>query len=67
MDEDDNRQHFSLRGIMDAEKKSKKRKKRGRETQAAQDNFEIDVGDSRFNALYTSHHFAVDPSHPQYK
>ena len=67
MEDSDDRQHFSLKGIMEAEKNTKKRKKKEKAMQIAEDNFQIDVRDSRFNALYTSHHFAVDPSDPQFK
>ncbi|CAB4487007.1 unnamed protein product [Rhizophagus irregularis] len=31
------------------------------------DDFEINVNDSRFAALHESHHFAIDPSNPQFK
>ena len=33
----------------------------------AEESFSIDVADPRFTALYSSHHFAPDPSHPQYR
>ncbi|CAG8611113.1 13090_t:CDS:2, partial [Funneliformis mosseae] len=31
------------------------------------DDFEINVNDPRFTALHESHHFAIDPSNPQFK
>lgn len=31
------------------------------------ESFSIDMADPRFAALYNSHHFAPDPSHPQYR
>ena len=68
MDEKDDRQHFSLKGIMEKEKKSKKKRKRkAKDEEIMEDNFNVDLKDSRFDALFTSHHFAVDPSDPQYR
>lgn len=68
MDEKDDRQHFSLKGIMEKEKKSKKKRKRkAKDEEIVEDNFNVDLQDSRFDALFTSHHFAVDPSDPQYR
>ena len=66
MDDKDDKHHFSLKGIMDNEKKTKKQKKR-REKEIVNDDFNVDLKDSRFDALFTSHHFAVDPSDPQYR
>lgn len=66
MDDKDDKHHFSLKGIMDNEKKTKKQKKR-REKEIVNDDFNMDLKDSRFDALFTSHHFAVDPSDPQYR
>ena len=66
MEDKDDKHHFSLKGIMDNEKKSKKQKKR-REKEIVNDDFNVDLKDSRFDALFTSHHFAVDPSDPQYR
>ena len=68
MEDKDDRQHFSLKGIMDSEKKkSKKKQKRKEKEEMVDDNFNVDLKDSRFDALFTSHHFAVDPSDPQYR
>lgn len=68
MDEKDDRRHFSLKGIMENEKKSKKKRKRkAKDEEVVDDNFNVDLEDSRFDALFTSHHFAVDPSDPQYR
>ena len=50
------------------EKKSKKKRKRkAKDEEIVEDNFNVDLQDSRFDALFTSHHFAVDPSDPQYR
>jgi hypothetical protein len=65
MEDDDGKKHFNLKSIMKNEKSKKKRRKKQEETK--QDDFEIDVNDTRFSALYSSHLFAVDPSDPQFK
>lgn len=69
MEDKDDRQHFSLKGIMDSEKKmnKKRRKRKEKEEEIVEDDFNVDLKDSRFDALFTSHHFAVDPSDPQYR
>ena len=48
-------------------KKNKKGKKRKGVDDDYCDNFKIDVNDERFSALYTSHHFNIDPADPQFK
>ncbi|XP_028393448.1 ESF1 homolog [Dendronephthya gigantea] len=65
MEEDDGKKHFNLKSIMKNEKSKKKRRKKQQETE--QDDFKIDVNDSRFSAVYSSHLYAVDPSDPQFK
>jgi NUC153 domain len=32
-----------------------------------EDDFQVDVKDPRFSAIYTSHHFNLDPSNHQFK
>eukprot|EP00795_Rhopilema_esculentum_P013292 gene13292-4129_t len=69
MDENDDKQHFSMKQIIENEARKKKRK-RGKKKEAEQatvDNFEIDVKDSRFNALFNSPDYILDPSDPQFK
>lgn len=69
MDDEDNKQHFNLKDIIEKEK-PKKKKKRSKKTQdedKMEDTFEVDVKDQRFDAIYSSHHFAIDPSDPQFK
>lgn len=68
MNEDDGKKHFSLKRIQEQESdaKSKKKRKKKQEPQN-EDNFHVDVKDARFSALYTSHHFNVDPTDPHYK
>lgn len=69
MEDKDDRQHFSLKGIMDSEKRQskKRRKRKANQEEIVDDNFNVNLKDSRFDALFTSHHFAVDPSDPQYR
>ncbi len=69
MDDKEEKQHFNLKSIMknEKQKKKKKRDKHGNPAEKLEDDFEIDVQDSRFNALFTSHEYAPDPSDPQFK
>ncbi|KAJ7596979.1 hypothetical protein C8J56DRAFT_1011547 [Mycena floridula] len=64
--------HFNMKSVIKAEKglrkgKGKDRKKKKREVEETQDDFSIDVTDSRFKALHEDHHFAIDPSNPHFK
>lgn len=65
MNEDDNRKHFSLKKIQENEDVSKKKKKI--KAVEKHDDFEINVNDERFSALYTSHHYNIDPTDPHFK
>ncbi|KAF7271932.1 hypothetical protein GWI33_015230 [Rhynchophorus ferrugineus] len=70
--EDNDQKHFSLKKIQDMEKnESKNKKKKYKKTKEPstekEDNFEVDVDDKRFSALFTSHHFNIDPTDPRYK
>lgn len=62
---------FDMRDVLKREKaeakKGKKNKKKAAALEGAQDDFEIDVNDPRFAALHESHHFAIDPTNPQFK
>ena len=79
-EDDDGKQHFNLKSIIENENMSKSKRKRQEKQQrklgkegddntasAGQDNFEIDTADPRFEALFTSHEYSIDPSAPQYK
>ena len=63
-DEEESHNHFDMKEIIKNEKRKGKRKKAKKDIQ--DDGFEINVSDSRFAALYESHHFAIDPSNSQY-
>jgi hypothetical protein len=65
--------HFNMKKIEEAEslKKSKKKcltkRKRNLNEQASKDYFQINFNDSRFNALFTSYHYNIDPADPHYR
>ncbi|XP_018563697.1 ESF1 homolog [Anoplophora glabripennis] len=70
MNEDDGKQHFSLKKIQQGEDESKNKKKNKKvmdKNDKRNDDFEINVADDRFSALFTSHHFNIDPTDPHYK
>lgn len=73
---EDNReanQHFNMKEIQKSEKKKNRNKKKGKNNNGKdqgedlQDDFKIDVKDPRFSALHESHHFALDPTNPNFK
>ncbi|KAF8984630.1 pre-rRNA-processing protein esf1 [Entomortierella lignicola] len=70
-DNRENNQHFNMKEIQKAEKKNKKKKNKGQNDkdkgEDLQDDFKIDVADPRFSALHESHHFALDPTNPNFK
>ncbi|XP_017086761.1 ESF1 homolog [Drosophila eugracilis] len=72
------KQHFSLTKILRNEEKEggskrkrrqqlKKSKKKAQESEKLDDDFEVDTNDIRFKAVYKSHEFNIDPTHPYYK
>lgn len=64
----DNNKHFSLGKIREQEKGGKKnRKKKNKQLLVEEDTFEVNVGDDRFSALYSSHHYNIDPTDPNYR
>lgn len=73
LDEDDGKAHFSLKKIQEAENTSKKSKRKKKlkqkmlEQKQALPDFEINVNDNRFSALYDSHLYNIDPSDPNFK
>lgn len=75
-DDDDNKAHFSLKKIQERENESKTSKKRrknlkgkkdGDKKPIVEDNFEMNVTDSRFAAVYSSHLFNIDPTDSHYR
>ncbi|OBZ79072.1 protein ESF1 [Grifola frondosa] len=64
--------HFNMKAVLKAEKKSgrKKKGKRGKkdeEENELQEDFSINVKDERFKAVLEDHTFAIDPSNPHFK
>jgi hypothetical protein len=63
--------HFDMNEIARAEKqklkKGKKRQKDMKDRGGLQEDFQMDVDDDRFKAVFESHEFAIDPSNPKFK
>jgi hypothetical protein len=63
--------HFDINEIARAEKRNRRKGKKGQEKESKrgglQEDFEINVNDPRFAAVYQSHEFAIDRSHPRFK
>ncbi|XP_008276563.1 ESF1 homolog isoform X2 [Stegastes partitus] len=62
--------HFNYDKIVEQQNLSKKKRKkllRKGEEPLDDDDFQVDVSDPRFQAMFTSHLFNLDPSHPSYK
>lgn len=75
-DDDDNRAHFSLKKIQERENESKTSKKKRKKLKnkkdadkkpIVEDNFKLDVSDSRFSAIYSSHLFNIDPTDSHFR
>ncbi|KAL4707825.1 hypothetical protein ACJJTC_001771 [Scirpophaga incertulas] len=72
-DDSDGKAHFSLKKIQEHEsvKKKPKRKKQLKQKREEQKqtipDFEINLHDARFSALYNSHHYNIDPTNPNFK
>lgn len=72
--EEEGKQHFNIKKIEEEATLSKSKRKRlskknkkDEKQPAAQDDFEVDVADPRFAALYSSHHYNIDPADPHYR
>lgn len=66
------KKHFNMKKIeenatMTKSKRKRLGKKNNAQEEAKEDDFEVDVKDSRFVALFTSHHFNIDPTDPHYR
>ncbi|XP_074065524.1 ESF1 homolog isoform X2 [Macrotis lagotis] len=67
-DEEDGKKHFNYNKIVEQQNLSKKKKKKlMKKKELLEDDFEVDVSDTRFQAMYTSHLFNLDPSDPNFK
>lgn len=74
--DDDHKAHFSLKKIQEQENESKivkerhkklKHKKDVVDKKVIEDNFQIDVADNRFSAIYLSHLFNIDLTDSHYR
>lgn len=64
--------HFDMAEILKVEKKKNKKKgKKGKKdaegAAGLQEDFQMDVDDDRFKAVFDDHEFAIDPSNPKFK
>ncbi|XP_069385674.1 ESF1 homolog [Paralichthys olivaceus] len=62
--------HFNFDQIVEQQNLSKKKRKKllkKGEEPLENDHFQVDVKDPRFQAMFTSHLFNLDPSHPSFK
>ncbi|XP_073409912.1 ESF1 homolog [Dendrobates tinctorius] len=67
-DVEDDRKHFNFDKIVEHHNLSRsKMKKLKKKDKLVEDDFQINVEDSRFHAMYTSHLYSVDPSDPNFK
>ncbi|KAG7254850.1 hypothetical protein CRUP_002616, partial [Coryphaenoides rupestris] len=69
-DEDEKHQHFNFEKIVEQQNLSKKKRKKLQKKNhedLREDTFQVDVADPRFQALFSSHLFNLDPSHPSYQ
>nr|XP_033325917.1 ESF1 homolog [Megalopta genalis] len=73
MDEhqNDGKRHFNMKKIEEnatmTKSKQKRISKKKNAQQIEEDNFEVNVRDPRFNTLFTSHHYNIDPADPHYR
>lgn len=69
----DNKKHFDMKDIEETNSMSKSKKKRLERKKKKKnivnndDDFEMNLNDERFQALYTSHHFNIDPADNHYR
>ncbi|KAM4842399.1 ESF1 homolog isoform 1-T2 [Thomomys bottae] len=67
-EEEDGKKHFNYSKIVEHQNLSKKKRKQlMKRKELIEDDFEVNVSDARFQAMYTSHLFNVDPSDPNFK
>ncbi|KAM6207582.1 ESF1 homolog [Sarcoramphus papa] len=67
-DEDDTRKHFNYKKIVEQQNLSKKKKKLlMKKKELLEDDFQVNVADTRFQAMFTSPLFNLDPSDPNFK
>jgi hypothetical protein len=63
-DDDDLKSHFNFKDfVQDSADKGLKKKAKNE----IEDNFKFNAEDNRFSAIFSSHHYHVDPSDPHFK
>ncbi|KAL8173355.1 UNVERIFIED_CONTAM: pre-rRNA-processing protein esf1 [Gekko kuhli] len=67
-EEEGGRSHFNYDKIVQQQNLSKKKRKLlMKKKELLTDDFQVNVADARFQAMYTSHLFNLDPSDPNFK
>ncbi|MGH0123818.1 UNVERIFIED_CONTAM: hypothetical protein FKN15_029940 [Acipenser sinensis] len=66
-DEDGKKNHFNYDKIVEQQNLCKKKQLLKQEELLEEDEFQVDVSDRHFQAIYTSHLFNLDPSDPRFK
>lgn len=67
-EEEESKKHFNYDKIVEHQNLSKKKKKQlMKKKELLEDDFEVNIKDTRFQAMYTSHLFNLDPSDPNFK
>lgn len=69
---EDGKKHFNMKQIeenatMSKSKRKRISKKKSAKEETKEDDFEVNVKDHRFDALFTSHHFNIDPADTHYR
>ncbi|KMU85295.1 hypothetical protein CIHG_03079 [Coccidioides immitis H538.4] len=63
--------HFDMNEIEKAQKRAKKagKHRKGKKDEATMpvDDFKVDVKDPRFQRIYESHEYAIDPTNPRFR
>uniref|UniRef100_A0A8D0H9W0 ESF1 nucleolar pre-rRNA processing protein homolog n=1 Tax=Sphenodon punctatus TaxID=8508 RepID=A0A8D0H9W0_SPHPU len=67
-EEEETKKHFNYEKIVEQQNLSKKKKKQlMKKKELVDDEFQVNVADPRFQAMYSSHLFNLDPSDPNFK
>ncbi|KAI5955463.1 ESF1 [Candida theae] len=69
MDNEQNNEHFNMKDVLKNEKskRNKKSRKKNIDQEMTQDNFEANLNDPRFDEIFESHDFAIDPTSSEFK